>query len=86
MTLHVYATDPGIITLASQQRASCGAEVVENRFAQLRATGGETYQLFWKNGSGRWTACCGTCSEPFTGSIDECLSEIARDPHGCFWS
>jgi len=84
--LHVYASADGVFTLATQQRAACAAEIVENRFAQLRAIGGDAYQLFWKNGSGRWTAYCGPCAEPFAGSIDECLSEIARDSHGCYWS
>jgi hypothetical protein len=85
LTLHVYATADGTFTLATQHRVTCGREPVENRFAQLRAsTGG--YQLFWKNGSGRWTAYSGEAADGFTGSIDECLSEIARDPHGCYWS
>jgi hypothetical protein len=67
-----------------QHRQSCGAEVVESRIAQLRAVCGG-YQLFWKKGNGRWTAYSGQGAEPFVGSIDECLVEIARDPFGCYW-
>jgi len=84
--LHVYASAGGVITLAIRQRAACGAEVVENRFAQLRSTGADAYQLFWKNGSGRWTAYCGPAGAPLAGSLDECLTEIAHDSHGCYWS
>lgn len=89
-SLHVYASADGVFTLATQQRATCGIEPVENRFAQLRAAGSEGYRLYWKNGSGRWTAYCAKAADgssvPFTGSIGECLSEIARDSHGCYWS
>lgn len=61
-----------------------------------------SYQLFWKKGNGRWTAYTapntaelagstnrqfvGPNERQFVGSIDECLTEIARDPSGCFWS
>jgi len=84
-TLHVYAAADGVLTLASLPRVACGAEVVENRFAQLRAAGSDRYALFWKNASGRWTAYCQGAAQ-FVGSLDECLTEIARDPAGCYWS
>ncbi len=86
--VHVYASANGVFTLVRQRRAACGAEVVEDRIAQLRAagTGSGGYQLFWKKGNGRWTAYCGRGCEHFIGSIDECLCEIARDPFGCYWS
>lgn len=89
-SIQVLATSPGVFTLALQQRVQCGGDVIENRFAQLRVTGDDggddCYQLYWKNGSGRWTAYCGQGTDPLRGSIDECLSEIARDPCGCYWS
>lgn len=86
-TVRVIAGNDGVLTLAHQFRASAAAELVELRFAQLRggAEAGD-YHLFWKKGNGRWTAYCGGGSEPFVGSIDECLREIARDPFGCYWS
>jgi hypothetical protein len=86
--LQVHESTGGVFTLAIQARA-CGGDNPENRFAQLRSAGGDAYQLFWKNGSGRWTQyaeCDGDHAQAFSGSIDECLSEIARDPRGCFWS
>lgn len=87
--VHIFASADGVFTLVHQRRQGCGSELVEERIAQLRAVAGSTdsYQLFWKRGNGRWTSyCCGEGCEPFLGSIDECLSEIARDPLGCYWS
>jgi hypothetical protein len=86
-SVRVISGSDGVLTLAHQYRASGGSELVEQRFAQLRGSrGAGDYQLFWKKGNGRWTAYCGGGSDPFVGSIDECLREIARDPFGCYWS
>ena len=91
-TVQVTATGDGVFTLTHQYRQGCGAELVEVRIAQLRAVGTDpdSYALFWKKCNGRWTAYsqpAATLDSPsFVGSIDECLSEIARDPAGCFWS
>ena len=86
--IRVFAATTGVFTLVHQHRVSCGAEIVEDRIAQLRAmaTRSEGYQLFWKKGNGRWTAYCAEGGDPFVGSLDECLGEIARDPFGCYWS
>lgn len=85
-TVQVFSSPEGIHTLVHQRRVSCGAELVEDRFAQLRTLPGSGFQLFFKKGNGRWTAYCGLSGESFTGSIDECFAEVARDPFGCFWS
>jgi hypothetical protein len=87
-TVHIFASADGVFTLVHQRRQGCGAELVEDRIAQLRVVAGssDSYQLFWKRGNGRWTSYCGQGCEPFLGSIDECLCEIARDPLGCYWS
>ena len=86
-SVHVFASAAGVFTLVHQRRESCGNEIVESRIAQLRTacSGDDGYQLFWKKGNGRWTAYCAPGCEPFVGSIDECLVEIARDPFGCYW-
>lgn len=85
-TIHVTAGADGVLTLARQYRAGCGDEVVEARVAQLRlAPNGRGYQLYWKQGNGRWTAYCRGCGEVFVGSVDDCFSEIARDPFGRYW-
>ena len=83
--IEVLAAGSGVFTLVHQRR-SCGGEVAEERIAQLRALPCGSYQLYWKKGSGRWTAYCAKDCEPFLGSLDECLVEIARDPFGCYWS
>ena len=85
-TIQVFAAAGGVFTLVHQHRVSCGSELVELRIAQLRRAAGDAYQLFWKRGNGRWTAYCAGGSQPFVGSIDDCLGEIARDPLGCYWS
>lgn len=87
-TVHVFASAVGVLTLVHQRREGCGAELVESRIAQLRAVceSERGYQLFWKKGNGRWTVYSAPGCEPFVGSIDECLAEIARDPFGCYWS
>lgn len=84
-SVHVFLSAKGVYTLVHEHREHCGAERIESRIAQIRATEGG-YQLFWKKGNGRWTAYAAEGSEPFVGSIDECLAEIARDPFGCYWS
>lgn len=85
--VQVFSGPSGVFTLVHQRRVFCAAELVEDRFAQLRQlAGGEGYQLFFKKGNGRWTSYCGRSGESFTGSIDECFVEVARDPFGCFWS
>ena len=88
--VHIFASPGGVFTLVHQRRENCGAEMTESRIAQLRAlsSGGCSggYQLFWKKGNGRWTVYSAPGCEPFVGSIDECLAEIARDPFGCYWS
>jgi len=87
-TVQAEASSAGVFTLTHQYRQGCGAELVEVRIAQLRAVdaAADSYALFWKRGDGRWTAYSGQSGEPFVGSIDECLCEIARDPSGCYWS
>jgi hypothetical protein len=84
--VHVFAAANGVFTLVHQRSQSCVGEIIEDRIAQLRATAGNGYQLFWKKGNGRWTAYCAEGGEAFVGSLDECLSEVARDPYGCYWS
>jgi hypothetical protein len=86
--IHVQEAAEGVLTLVYRYREACDAEVVERRLAQLRAAdcGGDGYRLFWKKGNGRWTEYSAGGGEPFVASIDECLAEIARDPHGCYWS
>ena len=84
--VHIFASAAGVFTLVHQRREHGGAEVVESRIAQLRAQCSGGYQLFWKKGNGRWTAYSAPGCEPFVGSIDDCLAEIARDPFGCYWS
>ena len=84
--VQVFSAPEGIYTLVHQRRVSCGSEVIEDRFAQLRALADGGYQLFFKKGNGRWTAYCGRSGDSFAGSIDECFAEVARDPFGCFWS
>jgi hypothetical protein len=84
--VHVFASAAGVFTLVHQYREGCASELCESRFAQLRVTGSGGYQLYWKKGNGRWTAYSAPGAEPFVGSIDECLAEIARDPFGCYWS
>lgn len=81
----MFSSAGGIFTLVHQHRVLCAGEIIEDRIAQLRCVDGG-YQLFWKKGNGRWTAYCGQGCDPFVGSIDDCLSEIARDPFGCYWS
>lgn len=83
--VQVFSGPDGVHTLVYQRRVACGAEIVEERFAQLRAVAGG-YRLYFKKGNGRWTAYCGRSGESFAGSIDECFAEVARDPFGCFWS
>ncbi|HYC56458.1 MAG TPA: hypothetical protein VEL28_16120 [Candidatus Binatia bacterium] len=78
-------TAEGVITVVRRVRESCGCDVVDHRIAQLRPEGGR-YCLFWKKGNGRWTAYCDSRGGCFLGSISECLSEISRDPFGCYWS
>ena len=86
-TVSVVSGAEGIFTLVHQRRVACGAELVEDRIAQLRvACEAGSYQLFWKKGNGRWTPYCKRNDEAFVGSLDECLCEIARDPLGCYWS
>jgi hypothetical protein len=85
-SVQIFATAGGVFTLVHQRREGCGAELVESRIAQLRAQCSGGYQLFWKKGNGRWTVYSAPGCEPFVGSIDECLAEIARDPFGCYWS
>lgn len=86
-SVHVIAGVDGVLTIARQHRDAVGAEVVEDRFAQLRTGDGEAgYQLFFKKCNGRWTAYCQDGGSAFVGSIDECLAEIARDPFGRYWS
>jgi hypothetical protein len=85
-TIQVLSPASGIFTLVHQHRVSCGGELIEHRIAQLRAMTDDSYQLFWKKGTGRWTVYSTDASQPFIASIDECLAEIARDPYGCYWS
>jgi hypothetical protein len=84
-SIRIFTSGEGKLTLVHQHRVSCGAELVEDRIAQLRPVAGG-YQLFWKKGNGRWTAYCGRDCDPFVGSLDVCFTEIARDPFGCYWS
>jgi Protein of unknown function (DUF3024) len=86
--IQVLTPAPGVFTLVHQYREACGSDLVEDRIAQLRAVacGRDAYRLFWKNGNGRWTAYAAPSGEPLVASIDECLSIVARDPHGCYWS
>ncbi|HYB98297.1 MAG TPA: hypothetical protein VEC57_04105 [Candidatus Limnocylindrales bacterium] len=75
----------GVITVVHRAPDACGCDVVDQRIAQLRPQG-DRYQLFWKKGNGRWTAYCHAGGDTFCGSIADCLSEISRDPFGCYWS
>lgn len=84
--VHLFESSAGVFTIVHQRRESCGGELVESRIAQLRAADAGAWQLFWKKGNGRWTAYSAPGCEPFVGSIDECLCEIARDPFGCYWT
>jgi len=86
--VRILASSPGVFTLVHEHPDESGTEKTESRIAQLRKQGepdGGGYQLYWKKGNGRWTVYSAPGAEPFVGSIDECLAEIARDPFGCYW-
>ncbi len=75
----------GVVTIVHRLRDGCSGETVDRRIAQMRPDNW-TYRLFWKKGSGRWTAYYDGHGDPFAGSLAECLGEISRDPFNCYWS
>lgn len=75
----------GAITIVHRVRDACTSDVVEHRIAQLRPGKG-SYQLYWKKGNGRWAAYYDERGDRFLGCLAESLSEISRDPFGCYWS
>ncbi len=87
-TLDVLHEADGLFTFVLRRSEGPEGEVLEDRFAQMRTLDARAngYRLYWKKGNGRWTAYCGCNDDGFSGTIDECLAEIARDPFGCFWS
>ena len=84
-TVAVFEASPGVFTVVHQKPGAALGEVIEKRIAQIRAST-EGYRLFWKRCNGRWTAYPAEGDAEFAGSFRACLSEIARDRSGCFWS
>ncbi len=82
--LLAHRNNSGVITVIHRVRDGCSSDVIEHRIAQLRPSTG-AYQLYWKKGNGRWTAYYDQRGDRFIGALADSLSEISRDPFGCYW-
>ncbi|MFQ5477136.1 MAG: DUF3024 domain-containing protein [Candidatus Binatia bacterium] len=78
------SSSAGVITVVHRYRDACSGEIVDHRIAQLRPDK-DNYKLFWKKGNGRWSAYYDDRGEQVVGSLANCVSEISRDPFGCYW-
>jgi len=71
------------VTIFHRYTSTWSGKAVELPVAQLRGQGGRM-QLYWKRASGRWAPYTHP-TEPFVGSLNDCLKEIQHDRWGCFW-
>ena len=82
--VHVTLTDEGFTIYHYSRSASTGRQN-EMPIAQLRPFEGNSFQVYWRRGSGRWWQYHDSEERPFAASFERCIDEISKDPWGCFW-
>lgn len=82
--VHVVRTAEGY-TIYHHYRSAANAKKLQMPIAQLRSAENDTFELFWRRGSGRWWTYHDIEERPFVAAFERCMDEISKDPWGCFW-